>query len=166
MNKIVITLLILFAPITAYAEKAVDKATVEELLEVTNVTSIVDTMYSEIDQMLEGLASQLGITEEEQPIFDKYVAKIKNSVKDQISWERMKDPMIELYMKHYTDKEIHDILAFYKTDTGKSLIRKMPLIMQDSIQLSQGMFKATLPRIQELAEELQVELSQARSKKE
>ena len=165
MKNLLITFLILFSPMTIYAEESVDKATVEELLEVTNVKSIVDTMYFEIDQMLEGLATQLGISEEEQPIFDKYLAKVNVAVKEQISWERMKTPMIELYMKHYTKKEIRDILAFYKTDTGKSLVRKMPVVMQDSIQLSQSMFKMTLPKIQELAEELQAELAQVRSEK-
>lgn len=166
MKNILITFLILLSPITVYAEEGVEKATVEELLEVTNVKSIVDTMYFEIDQMLEGLAAQLEISVEEQPIFDKYIVKVNASVKEQISWEKMKDPMIDLYMKHYTEKEIKDILAFYKTDTGKSLVKKMPVVMQDSIQLSQSMFKMTLPRIQELAEELQTELVQARSEKQ
>jgi uncharacterized protein len=166
MKNILIIFLIFLSPITVYAEEGVDKATVEELLEVTNVKSIVDTMYFEIDQMLEGLAAQLGISEEEQPIFDKYIAKVNAAVKEQISWEKMKDPMIELYKKHYTQKEIKDILSFYKTDTGKSLVKKMPLVMQDSIQLSQSMFKMTLPKIQEFAEELQVELLQVRSEKQ
>ncbi len=163
MKKIFIVILLLFLPITVYAENGVDRATVEELLEVTNVKSIVDTMYSEIDQMLEGLATQLGISEEEQPIFKKYLTKVKASVNEEISWDKMKDPMIELYMKHYTEKEIRDILAFYKTDTGKSLVEKMPLVMQDSMQLSQSTFRKTLPKIQELAEEMQAELLQVRS---
>lgn len=166
MKRVLIVILILLSPITVYAEEVADKATVEELLEVTNVKSIVDTIYLEIDQMLEGLAAQLGISEEEQPIFNKYIAKVNASVKEEISWEKMRGPMIELYMKHYTQKEIKDILAFYKTDTGKSLVRKMPVVMQDSIQLSQTMFKMTLPKIQTLAEELQAELLMVRSEKQ
>jgi hypothetical protein len=49
------------------------------------------------------------------------------------------------YEKTFTDGEIRDILAFYKTPAGKKLVKSSPEIQQE---LSQVMMKKYLPEFQ------------------
>jgi hypothetical protein len=76
----------------------------------------------------------------------------------------MKEPMIQIYLKHYTEKEIKDVTAFYKTESGQAMIKKMPLVMQESMMVSQSMYKDFMPKMQELSVELKNDLQALRDK--
>ena len=67
-----------------------------------------------------------------------------------MNWEKMKEPIVEVYLKHYTHREISDMTAFYDSETGRSMIRKMPVVMQDTMLISQSILKDFLPRLQVL----------------
>ena len=82
-----------------------------------------------------------------------------------VTWEKMKQPMIDVYLKHYTEKEINDLLAFYRTETGKAVVNKIPLIMQDSISVSQTAFMNFAPNVKELTTDFKTKLALSRSEK-
>lgn len=42
--------------------------------------------------------------------------------------------IVPIYSKHFEEKEIDDLLTFYKTPTGKKIIAKLPLIMNESMK--------------------------------
>ncbi len=65
--------------------------------------------------------------------------------------------------KELTEQEIDDMLAFYSTETGKSLLQKMPAVMQESMQMSQILVQAALPKIEALAKGFKQELAESRS---
>jgi hypothetical protein len=92
------------------------------------------------------------------------MSKAAAAMKGEMTWEKMKEPMIDVYLKHYTEIEINDMLAFYNTESGKSIIKKMPAVMEDSMLISQKMFKEFMPRLKGLSDELQKDLKQARMK--
>src|SRR5690606_16830308 len=94
----------------------------------------------------------------EQDVFDNYMRKIAAAMKEEMSWEKMKDPMIDIYLKHYTETEVQDMLNFYRSETGRSLIEKMPMVMGESMLLSQEMMNGFMPTIQRLSEELKKDL--------
>jgi hypothetical protein len=58
------------------------------------------------------------------------MSKAAAAMKGEMTWEKMKEPMIDVYLKHYTEIEINDMLAFYNTESGKSIIKKMPAVME------------------------------------
>lgn len=45
--------------------------------------------------------------------------------------------MVSIYEKHFTEKEIDDIITFYRTDTGKKLIEKLPIITHEAQKIGQ-----------------------------
>ena len=165
MRNLALFVLLILLPLNLYAENNVNRKTVEELLEIMNVQSMIDSMNFEIAKMFEGLSTQLNIKENEREIFDYYVNKVNNITREEMTWENLKEPMIQIYMKHYTQKEIDEIVTFYKTDTGKSLIKKMPLVLQESMAVSQNMMQNVYPKIQEVVNELQEKISQQRIEK-
>ena len=70
--------------------------------------------------------------------------------------------MINVYLKHFNQHEIDGLIEFYKSDVGKSMTQKMPLVMQDSMMAGQQAMRSLMPEIQAIAQEMQGEIQQAR----
>lgn len=163
MKIFTMAMILLMAPALVNADDKDQRRQVERLLEVMKVEQAIDSMYSQIDQMFVGMAKELGVKQSEQPIFDRYMQKVAAAMKEEMTWQKMKEPMIDVYMKHYSKAEINDMLAFYSSDSGRSIIAKMPSVMQDSMQISQAMFREFMPRLKQLSTELREELAQSRN---
>lgn len=70
-----------------------------------------------------------------------------------MGWDAMAPTLVAVYQKVYTEQEVRDILAFYRTPTGRSLIAKQPLVLQNSIEAMQARMKTLEPAIRKLVEE-------------
>jgi len=162
MKNLLLTIVLICTPQLSFGEEQADRASIEELLQVSNVESMVNSMYDQMDLMLQQMSAQLQIEESERPIMDKFMSKVTDLVQEEVSWEQMKDPIFEIYQKHFSEKEVLDLTAFYKTESGQAMVEKMPALMQDSMQVSQGMIESVLPKVMELAEEFQQELMENR----
>ncbi|GAA0918840.1 DUF2059 domain-containing protein [Luteibacter anthropi] len=46
--------------------------------------------------------------------------------------------MVPVYQKHFTDKEIDELLKFYSTPTGQKVIREMPATMAEGMQIGKA----------------------------
>ena len=86
-------------------------------------------------------------------------------MKAEMTWEKMKQPMIDIYVKHFSEQEIKDMIAFYKTPSGQSMVKKLPAVMNDSMMMGQNMMKSFFPKMREMSKELQTELTAFRQAK-
>ncbi|MFA5501787.1 MAG: DUF2059 domain-containing protein [Sulfurovaceae bacterium] len=165
MKKLIFILLVLLHSVFANADDIAKRESVEKLLKVMNVDSMVEVMYSETEQMYPKIAKDLKLTKSEQHIFNKFILNVTKVMKEEITWEKLKEPIIGIYMKHYSEKEINDLLAFYDTETGQSIIKKMPIVMKDSMMVSRTMLIELAPKFNKFSEDMLKELKQVRSKK-
>jgi hypothetical protein len=157
--------IILLVAMVSFGANASDKASkqsVEKLLELTEVSKMIDAMYGQVGNMFNGLGQEMGISAEEKPNFDKYMQKLMVLLKEDMNWEVMKPSTIDIYTKHFTQSEVDGLIKFYQSDVGKSMTKKMPLVMQDSMVMSQTLMMKVMPKIQALAEELKTEIAQSR----
>ena len=150
--------------ISAVSGKESKRESVEELLKLTNSKSMIDTVYSQMGQLFKGMGKQLGVKPSEQEVFDRFMSKVASMMKEEMSWDKMKESMINIYLKHYTEKEIQDQIAFYKSESGQSMIKKQPAVLKDSMMLSQGLIKNFIPKLQKISQELEEELKASRNK--
>jgi len=149
----------------AHADERSSKESVEQLMELTETSKMMDAMQGQISAMFDGMSAQIGISEEERPAFESYMQKVAKLMEKDMGWETFKEPMIKIYLKHFTEEEVKGLISFYQTEVGKSMIEKMPLIMQDSILMSQDLMKGIMPKIQALAVELQKDIEASRKEK-
>ena len=62
----------------------------------------------------------------------------------------------KVYAANLTDEEVTASIAFYKTPVGQSLLKKMPAMMQQSMQAGQAIIAAHIPELQQrMQQELQ-----------
>lgn len=52
-----------------------------------------------------------------------------------VDYDELVQKLIPIYSKHFTEQEIVDLLNFYITSTGKKMIDKMPVILQESMEI-------------------------------
>ena len=84
-------------------------------------------------------------------------------VKKHYTWENLSPAMIKVAMDTFTEIELREMTAFYKTPTGKKLLKKNPELMRESGKITTIVFekyKADLnkmfdERIKELASKRQ-----------
>ncbi len=76
-----------------------------------------------------------------------------------MSWEKIKEPIIKAYSQVYTKAEIDELNVFYQSPLGQKMIKKMPELMQATMQVMQETTKVMIPKMQALQKELQAELS-------
>ncbi|EGI74515.1 hypothetical protein PH505_af00320 [Pseudoalteromonas distincta] len=162
MGKVLLLSLLIFSS-SLYAEQNTKQQKIDELIKVMNLDSMVDSMYGQVEGMMKGMSDQMGVKPSEQAIFDKYYSDMTTVLKTEMSWAKMQPMMVNVYDKHFSEQEIADMLAFYKTDTGQKILEKMPVVMQESMQMSQSLMKDAMPKIQTLAQQLSDELEQSRS---
>jgi hypothetical protein len=159
MKSIVMLIAATLLSFSAAAQQASD-ATVERLMAVTRAEKLVETMSGSMDQVMDA-AIKAAVTEplspEQQRKLDASLAKIKEAVHAEFTWDRLKPRYMKLYKETFTDEEILGLIAFYESPAGQALLAKMPLLMQKSIALSQEQMKTMIPRMKSAVEDAVVQ---------
>lgn len=164
MRNVAILFCLLFAVFGAKAEQKPSRESVAKLMELTEVSKMMDVMYLQMSNMFDGMSKQLGISETEKPAFDKYMQKVAVLLQKDLNWNLFKEPMIDIYVENFTEDEVNGLIKFYQSDLGLSMTKKMPVVMQDTMLVSQKIMIDFLPKIQSLAMEMREEIQLSRDK--
>ena len=143
----------------AAAQQASD-ATVERLMAITKIEKMLDTMVGSMDQIMATAvksATKDPLPEPQQRKLDAMLVKVKDAMKEEMSWARMKPQYMKLYKETFTEEELVGLLAFYESPAGQALLAKMPVLMQKSVAMSQEQIKSMVPRIRAAVEEAVVQ---------
>ncbi len=145
-------------------DSAVDpqlRADIEKMLTMTKMDKMMEPMYSQLEAMLQNQYQQMGATEEQLPIFEKYNKQMFDLLKTEMSWENLRDQFIDLYARVYSSDEIKAISDFYSSAAGQKMIEKMPMLMQESMVIAQDNMKDLIPQIQIISRQMIEELQEA-----
>lgn len=166
LKGLVFVLTLVPAAVPAEESPQSKREMVEEMMLLMDVDAMVDTIYSQMDQVMQNMGREMGVAPEEQVLLDKYTAKMTAIMKAEVSWRKMKEPIIAVYQNYFTTQELSDMLAFYKSASGQSMLKKMPEVMKASMVVSQDMMRTVLPQIQQVSQELAEELKAQREAKQ
>lgn len=165
MKKTLMSLLVgatlLSAPV--FAGEAERRAQVEELLVAMKADGMMDAIYGQMNGMINQMQAQMQIKDSERAELEAFNAKVVKLVTEEMSWDKLKEPTIDIYVKHFSEKELADMLAFYQSETGKAMVEKMPALMQESMQMTMAIAQQMMPKIQALSEEFKKELEASRA---
>ena len=59
---------------------------------------------------------------------------------------------------------LNGMIAFYKTPSGQAVIKKMPVVVQQSVMMSQSMIQTLMPKMQQIQKEFISEVRAAEQK--
>jgi len=134
------------------------RAAAEELLLMTNPDDLMKQVWGEVSEMINKEFDNLGVSEELRPVLDKYMDKIFKITQEELSFQTLKDDMIDAYVATYTEDEILAIIDFYKTDAGQTFLRKMPILMQESMKITRKKLKEYMQKVQKITNEMEQEI--------
>ena len=100
-------------------------------LELLDTMQFEKTINQSIDCSIEMIKKMVPEGDKTEEIIAKFFTQL-------FKMESMREKMVEIYSEIYTEEEIKDMTAFYKSKTGQKVLEKMPEIMQRSMELTQS----------------------------
>lgn len=154
--RLILTLLLAFAalPVLAQQPAPPSEESLRQLFEATHVSRILDTYMTTIDSgMQAGMRAALqGTTPnaKQQQIIDDMRAQIVKEFRTTLAWPKLEPIYIDIYRRNFTQQEVNDMLAFYRTPSGRAVVDKMPATMQQAGQAVQGMLPQLLQHMKQI----------------
>jgi len=149
---------LLSIPLIASADPQSHRAAAYELLDAAQAQKIVEVMKAQVGQTMRRLVADPQLNAEQQAVVDKYVQKAVEEVGLTMDWSRLKEEFATLYVSVYTEPELRELTAFYKSPLGQKMLDKMPQLVQQSMQLAQRHMQESIPRFQQLGDQMMAEL--------
>jgi hypothetical protein len=111
----------------AWAAEDAHYQAASELLELAHMDEVLSQT---IDQMLD-------LQIQQNPELALYEKVMREFFAKYMSWDALKEDFIKIYMEEFTEAELKDMIAFYKTPTGQKAITKTPVLASRGAQLGQ-----------------------------
>lgn len=146
--------LLLFASVPAAPaqEAPPSDASLHELIEISGAAKMLDELRPQLEAMLEQAFQQAlegkALGAEQERILRDMRAELTALVLEDLSWARYEPMIIEIYRKSFSQAEIDGMVAFYRTDTGRAVLAKMPVVMQHTMTLMKDNMAQLMPRLE------------------
>ena len=134
------------------------ETSIKQLLEVTQARKLIDSIMSQMDNLMQQAVAEAAagrdIPDSVQKEIDRQRAETIAMMKQLLDWQKLEPIYVRIYQKTFTQPEVDGMLAFYKTPAGVAVITKMPSIMQNTMDETQGMMGPVMEKVQRLQQDV------------
>lgn len=130
-------------------------AQIDKLLETMDMQRTLDEMFVQIDAMGERMGQQMlgeNATPEQRESLRALMTRQQASTRRILSWDTLSPIYRRVYAQLFTAEEVDAMNAFYGSEAGRSIIRKMPQAMQLAMQEMQPAMQAMIAEMQKTLE--------------
>jgi len=149
MCKLLVAFMACAAIGTAAAAQAPSEASIDRLLTLMNAQGNITNMQAAMDRMGQTMLQQSGVPATAQASHDRVMA----IVREEMSWEKFKPKIMQVYRDTFTQEEIDGLIAFYESPAGRAYVAKVPVVAAKTMELAQQQMQSLLPKIKAAAEE-------------
>ncbi|MET3118623.1 hypothetical protein AAKU64_002856 [Undibacterium sp. GrIS 1.8] len=139
---------------------------IRQLFVLTNTPSMLNNLTQQLDGMMKNVMEEAlkgqPATEAQQKQLDKFRMKIVAIQTEEMKWEKLEPVFINIYSESLTQDDVNGIIAFYKSDAGQAYIKKMPVMMQNTMAAMQKMIVPMMAKISEASKELATDLEKTK----
>ena len=164
--RLIAVVLVLFATRAAVSGQpspvATARASRQDVLKLFKVMHIHDQMHSVMDSMTKQQSALVHETMKKryrqmpEERLEQFEAMMEDGMKD-FPVDAIIDDLIPVYQKHLTRTDVTAMYVFYSSPTGQKLLREMPAMTEESMQLSYGRMQkqmdAMTDRVQKVMKE-------------
>jgi len=109
--------------------------------------------------MRAGVAASFDAQIQQNPLMAPFRPAMEAFTTKYLTWERVGPAMAKLYATHFTEPELRDLLAFYRSPIGRKLVAEQGALTAEGARIAQAALQPHLPELQaailERAAELQ-----------
>ena len=117
-----------------FADEASHRAAALELIELSKTRETMRIGFvSAVEPNIDALA-KAGLA---PTAVDEVRTAVSEWFDREIKFEEMQPKFVEIYMKEFSEPELQEILAFYKTPAGGKMLEKMPSILEQASVIGQ-----------------------------
>ena len=126
-------------PSLACADAQTHRQEVETLFKLTHMEAKIEESVDNV------LAMQL----QQNPQLAQRQAVLRAFLEKYIGWNSMKEPLIEMYVKTFSEPELKEMNAFYITPTGQKVILQLPELVQERNRLAMQRIQANIGELEQ-----------------
>ena len=146
----------LLLPLSARADEASKHAKLEQLFDAMHMDRTLKQTMDAIEKSVAPMTEKM-FGQDVPESMKKEVADLQKQmfdlIEEQMSWKAMEPVYIDIYARNFTEEQIDDLVAFYKTPTGQALIDKLPTITAEAVPATQDKIVSLQPQIQRLIQD-------------
>jgi hypothetical protein len=124
---------------------------VEALMDTMDMRRTLDEMFVQMDTMSESMGLQMlgdDATSEQRASLKRITAQQQGAMRKAMSWDTMAPIYRRIYTRLFSAEEVEAMTAFYGSENGRSIMRKMPQAMQLSMEEMQPMMQTMIADMQ------------------
>jgi len=131
---------------------------IDRLMEVTHMRESITSMLPQIQasqqQMIQQALAGRELSKQQQQQLDAMLETSTKMIAHLLSWDELQPLYRDLYMQTFDAEEVQAMIEFYLSPAGQSMVQKMPLLMQNAMQMVQTKL---LPVLQELQQAIEAQ---------
>lgn len=89
----------------------------------------------------------------QQPELARYQSVVMAWSDECLTWDRMRVELARTYHSHFSEKEMQDMLLFFRTSSGQKYLRYAPLLKDETVLIGQRMAHEYQPRLLEMLQQ-------------
>jgi hypothetical protein len=138
------------------------EASIKQLLEVAQSHKLVDSVMSQMDNLMEQTIAQATkgqqVSAKVQKDIDRRRAEVAGIMKELLDWKKLQPMYVRIYQKTFTQPEVDGMIAFYKSPAGQAVITKMPSALQTTMDEMQGTMGPVMQKMQQMQQDVVAEI--------
>jgi len=155
MKRILIAIAALsVAASPSFADDASKAAKVEEFFKLSKMDDTLrQALALSANQIKSGMLQQMTgvkLSPEQEKSMGEFQDKVTTLVSGALSWEKMKPAYVKLYADTYTEPQLDDIVAFYKSPTGQAMVAGNSSMMTKASAIAQKQLAEVMPELQKM----------------
>jgi len=147
----------LFVAGIAQADDASKTAKLEEFFRLSRTEeTISQSLAMSMNQAKSELIQQmtaLNSSPDQTKIIDDLRSKVEKIMANALSWDHVKPAYIKLFSEAYSESQIDDMNAFYRTPTGQAMVAKTPELTAKAGLIVQNQIMSAQPELQKAIKE-------------
>lgn len=151
IKKLLMAMSLTLSSTFTFATQPTD-ASVEQLFKTMNIESVLQQTLKQIRPQLDqqayitvqNIVKHEQLTPQEQIVANELADQMYQQSLKMVAWENVKPIYQKIYKDVYTAEEVKAQIDFYSSPAGQSILKKSPLVAQESMKMIHSKLGQTL----------------------
>jgi len=143
------------------ADAPATKADVERYLQAMHSHEMMLQMVDAMSRPMKKAMHEEYLKKKDQlpPDFEERIGKIMDDMLRSLPWDDMMQAVVPAYQKHFSKGDMDALITFYSSPTGQKVLREMPAMMADSMEIMMPLIQKHVAQVGEHLQEEMVAMT-------
>jgi uncharacterized protein len=109
-------------------------------------------------QLREGIASAFDLQVRANPLLGPFRDVMQRYADKYLDWATMQPELVDVYASTFSEPELRDMIAFYRTPTGRRVVRLLPEVTARAQQVAERRVAAHVDELNRMIQQRAVDL--------